>query len=203
MTADVAPEVAGAPVFTPAPPEVTGPGSLRPTLVVGLGQAGLRVLQRLRFDLTERYGPPDYTPAVRTLFIDTDPDALDDAARPRPVERLAGLGPDEVAAARLNRAGHYLKPRLNGRSLIEGWFDPQLFLDMIEQHRLQQSAVVPTMLQILLSQPLEDYELSSLQYVSSGGAPLAAEVAEQFSRRVPSARKVRTGRWQASKTLRI
>ena len=42
------------------------------------------------------------------------------------------------------------------------------------------------MLQILLSQPLEDYDLSSLRYVSSGGAPLAAEVAEQFVRRVPS-----------------
>jgi acyl-CoA synthetase (AMP-forming)/AMP-acid ligase II len=48
------------------------------------------------------------------------------------------------------------------------------------------------MLQILLSQPLEDYELGSLQYVSSGGAPLAAEVAEQFVRRVPSA-KIRQG----------
>src|SRR5262249_32642235 len=39
------------PVFTPAPPEATGPGSLRPTVVIGLGEAGLRVLQRLRFDL--------------------------------------------------------------------------------------------------------------------------------------------------------
>ena len=27
--------------------------------------------------------------------------------------------------ARLNRPAHYLKPRRNGRSLIEGWFDPQ------------------------------------------------------------------------------
>ncbi|HEY2160778.1 MAG TPA: AMP-binding protein [Solirubrobacteraceae bacterium] len=68
------------------------------------------------------------------------------------------------------------------------WFDPTLFLEMISEHRLQQAAVVPTMLQILLSQPLEDYDLSSLQYVSSGGAPLAAEVAEQFVKRVPSAR---------------
>ena len=42
------------------------------------------------------------------------------------------------------------------------------------------------MLQILLSQALEGYDLSSLTYVTSGGAPLAAEVAEQFIRRVPS-----------------
>ncbi len=29
-------------------------------------------------------------------------------------------------AARLNRPGHYMKPRFNGRTLTEGWFDAQL-----------------------------------------------------------------------------
>jgi long-chain acyl-CoA synthetase len=66
------------------------------------------------------------------------------------------------------------------------WFEPGLFLRMIEEHKLQQTAVVPTMLQILLSQPLEEFDLSSLRYVTSGGAPLARDVAEQFLRRVPS-----------------
>jgi long-chain acyl-CoA synthetase len=83
-------------------------------------------------------------------------------------------------------AGLYNPERTVG--VLLPWFDPTVFLEMIAEHRLQQAAVVPTMLQILLSQPLEDYELGSLQYVSSGGAPLAAEVAEQFVRRVPSAR---------------
>jgi hypothetical protein len=114
------------PLFTPAPPEQSGPGPLRPALIVGLGHTGLRVLQRLRFDLVERFGPRAVTPAVRTLFIDTDPDALDDAARDRPRERLAGLSADEVFGAKLNRAGHYLKPRSNGRSMTDGWFDAQL-----------------------------------------------------------------------------
>jgi serine/threonine protein kinase len=114
------------PVFTPAPPEISGDGPLRPALIIGIGQSGLRVLQRLRFDLTERYGPEEYTPLVRTLFIDTDADSLDDAARTRLEERLAGLRHDDIFAAKLNRAGHYLKPRLNGRSLIDGWFDQQL-----------------------------------------------------------------------------
>jgi long-chain acyl-CoA synthetase len=67
------------------------------------------------------------------------------------------------------------------------WFDPGAFLSLIEEHRLQLTACVPSMLQILLSQPLEDYDLSSLRYVSSGGAPLAPEVEEEFCRRVPSA----------------
>ena len=114
------------PVFTPAPAESGGPGPLRPALVIGLGQAGLRVIQRLRFDLGERFGPANMTPAVRTLYIDTDPEALEDAARDRSPDRLAALSPDEVFAARLNRAAHYLKPRFNGRTLTEGWFDPQL-----------------------------------------------------------------------------
>ena len=75
-----------------------------------------------------------------------------------------------------------------GFAVLLRWFDPTAFLEMIAEHRIQVTAVVPTMLQILLSQPLEDYDLGSLQYVSSGGAPLAAEVAEQFAKRVPSAR---------------
>jgi long-chain acyl-CoA synthetase len=66
------------------------------------------------------------------------------------------------------------------------WFDPSAFLELIGEHRLQQSAVVPTMLQILLGMPLEDYDLSSLRWLSSGGAPLAPDVEREFRRRVPS-----------------
>ena len=73
-----------------------------------------------------------------------------------------------------------------GVAVLLRWFDPQAFLELVAEHRIQTTAVVPSMLQILLSQPLEDYDLSSLEYVSSGGSPLAPEVAEQFVRRVPS-----------------
>jgi long-chain acyl-CoA synthetase len=72
------------------------------------------------------------------------------------------------------------------------WFDPTAFLSLIGKHALQFSAVVPSMLQILLAQPLEDYDLSSLTYVNSGGAPLPPEVEAEFIRRVPSA-SVRQG----------
>ena len=57
----------GGPVFTRAA-GVEGPGPLRPALVIGLGQMGLRVLQRLRYDLTERYGPPEMLPIVQSLL---------------------------------------------------------------------------------------------------------------------------------------
>ncbi len=71
-------------------------------------------------------------------------------------------------------------------TVLMRWFDPIGFLELIAEHRLQTSAVVPSMLQILLSQPLEQYDLSSLRYLSCGASPLASEVAEQFMRRVPS-----------------
>jgi long-chain acyl-CoA synthetase len=74
-----------------------------------------------------------------------------------------------------------------GVSVLLRWFDPKAFLSLVQEHRLQLSAVVPSMLQILLAEPLEDYDLSSLCYLTSGGAPLAWELAEAFSRRVPSA----------------
>jgi long-chain acyl-CoA synthetase len=73
-----------------------------------------------------------------------------------------------------------------GIAVLLRWFDPDAFLTLVAAHRLQVSAVVPTMLQILLSKPLEDHDLSSLRYITSGGAPLAREVQEEFGRRVPS-----------------
>jgi long-chain acyl-CoA synthetase len=73
-----------------------------------------------------------------------------------------------------------------GIAVLLRWFDPEAFLTLIAEHRLQLAAVVPSMLQILLSQPLEDHDLSSLLFLTSGGAPLAPEIEAEFSRRVPS-----------------
>ena len=43
------------------------------------------------------------------------------------------------------------------------------------------------MLQALLAQPLEDYDLSTLEQVTSGASPLSPETEREFTRRVPSA----------------
>jgi long-chain acyl-CoA synthetase len=74
-----------------------------------------------------------------------------------------------------------------GVAVLMRWFDPAGFLGLIAEHGIQTTAVVPTMLQLLLGQPLEDYDLSTLRYVTSGGAPLAPEVEQKFNRRVPGA----------------
>ncbi|HSC03534.1 MAG TPA: AMP-binding protein [Solirubrobacteraceae bacterium] len=65
------------------------------------------------------------------------------------------------------------------------WFDPRVFLESIAEHRLQTSAVVPSMLHLLLAQPLEEFDLSSLVYLGCGAAPLAPQTAAEIERRIP------------------
>ena len=67
------------------------------------------------------------------------------------------------------------------------WFDPAGWVKLAEEHRVQGSALVPSMIQMLLSQPLEEADLSELTAISSGAAPLAEEVRREFEARVPTA----------------
>ncbi|MCW2605646.1 MAG: AMP-dependent synthetase and ligase [Frankiales bacterium] len=69
--------------------------------------------------------------------------------------------------------------RLQRRFVAAEW------LRLVAEHRVEAGALVPSMLQLLLREPLEDADLSSLRYLSTGGAPLAVTVVEEFERRVP------------------
>ena len=71
------------------------------------------------------------------------------------------------------------------RTVLMRWFEPQRFLELAQEHRIQISAVVPSMLQLLLTKPLEEYDLSELRYLVSGAAPLARDVVEELRRRLP------------------
>ncbi len=79
-----------------------------------------------------------------------------------------------------------LHPHEPGTSHLLRWFDAAAWVNLVEEHRIQTSALVPSMIQLLLGQPLEDHDLSSLVRVSSGAAPLAREVALELERRIPS-----------------
>jgi long-chain acyl-CoA synthetase len=70
-------------------------------------------------------------------------------------------------------------------SVLQRWFNPEDFLRLAAEHHVQVMAVVPSMLVMLLAQPLERYDLSALRYVYSGAAPLPPAVVEQFQGRVP------------------
>ncbi len=70
---------------------------------------------------------------------------------------------------------------------LQRWFDPARWLELAQEHRAQAAALVPSMLAMLLAQPLESFDLSELRFISCGAAPLPPAVAAEFQRRVPSA----------------
>jgi long-chain acyl-CoA synthetase len=73
------------------------------------------------------------------------------------------------------------------RTILMRWFDPAGWVTLAAEHRAQGSALVPSMIQMLLGQPLEEADLSELTAISSGAAPLPDEVRREFEARVPSA----------------
>jgi serine/threonine protein kinase len=104
------------------PGEVEGDGVLLPALVIGVGETGLGVLQRLREALHSQFGAADALPHLRLLYLDLDPDSLRKAVEGPPA---AALQPSEVVLARLNRPAHYLKPR-DGLAAVQSWLEPQM-----------------------------------------------------------------------------
>ena len=84
---------------------------------------------------------------------------------------------------------HAVEP---GETVLMRWFDAAGWIALVEQHRTQTSALVPSMISMLLAQPLEEHDLSSLERLSSGGAPLAPELAVELERRIPGV-EVREG----------
>jgi len=106
--------------------EVIGDGFLRPSLIIGLGYAGFRTVQRFRKLIEDRYATCDRVPMIRTLAIDTDADGL--ATANQTTDRDLSRVPDEaIVPIPLNRSAYYLRPRNNGRALVEGgWIDLSL-----------------------------------------------------------------------------
>jgi long-chain acyl-CoA synthetase len=77
---------------------------------------------------------------------------------------------------------HAVEP---GVAALELWFDAPRFVRLVEELRIEQAPVVPSMLQRLLSEPLEEHDLSSLGVLPCGGAPLPPETALEIERRLP------------------
>lgn len=66
-------------------------------------------------------------------------------------------------------------------NVLHPGFDTQKVLEDIEKYRVQRISFVPTMMSYLINFPdLDSYDLSSLERVNSGGAPLPNEVRLEF-----------------------
>jgi long-chain acyl-CoA synthetase len=72
------------------------------------------------------------------------------------------------------------------------WFEARRWLELVQEHGVQIAAVVPSMLYLLLREPLEEYDLSSLRFIACGAAPLARDAIEELRRRLPGA-EIREG----------
>jgi serine/threonine protein kinase len=110
------------PAVKQAPPEVTGDGTLFPALIIGIGEMGAGVIQKLRAALRDSFRAPESLPNIRMLAIDTDAEGIQ--APPKEGHGMA-LTPNEIVLARLNRPIHYLKPR-DGRPKIDVWFNTNM-----------------------------------------------------------------------------
>jgi acyl-CoA synthetase (AMP-forming)/AMP-acid ligase II len=73
------------------------------------------------------------------------------------------------------------------RLVLMPQFDPRAWLDLVERERITHTFVVPTMLKQLLDQPdLERRDLSSLEILSYGGAPMPFPVIRRAIDRFPA-----------------
>lgn len=72
------------------------------------------------------------------------------------------------------------------QAVLMSWFEPTQWLNNVQGFKVERAAAVPSMIQMLLSQPVEDYDTSSWEFVGVGAAPLAPEVIEEFERRIPT-----------------
>ncbi|MCX2931233.1 long-chain-fatty-acid--CoA ligase [Mycobacterium sp. CVI_P3] len=67
-------------------------------------------------------------------------------------------------------------------------FRPDLVLGAVQQHRVSDLLLVPTMVQMLVDEPtLPDYDTSSLRMVIYGGSPISAALLERAAQRLPTA----------------
>jgi long-chain acyl-CoA synthetase len=73
---------------------------------------------------------------------------------------------------------------LGTRAVLLRWFNPELVLDTIQRHRVQQMAGVPTMFVYLLNfSDADRFDTSSMKLWGSGAAPLPVEIVEPFETR--------------------
>ena len=78
---------------------------------------------------------------------------------------------------------------LGGTSVVMPRFDPASFLRAIPEHRITLVTSVPTIYELVLRHPdLATTDVSSVQVLSYGGAPIAPELVRRLMRAFPAAR---------------
>jgi eukaryotic-like serine/threonine-protein kinase len=84
-------------------------GSLRPTVVIGVGSFGRRALLELRCRFLDRFGSLDKVPLLRFLYLDSDPEAVKAAIRGA---AEVAFNPNEIYHLPLQPVAHYRRRQL-------------------------------------------------------------------------------------------
>jgi serine/threonine protein kinase len=90
-------------------------GTLRPTLLIGMGSLGRRALMEVRCRFLDRFGSVTKLPLIRFLYLDTDKEALTQAQRGAPE---IVLQPSEIVPLPLQPMAHYRRRQLD---LLADW----------------------------------------------------------------------------------
>ena len=85
-------------------------GSLRPTVVLGIGAFGRRALVELRCRFLDRFGDLDKMPLIKFLYVDTDADSVREAKRGSPE---VAFKDGEVYHLPLQPIAHYRRRQLD------------------------------------------------------------------------------------------
>ena len=82
-------------------------------------------------------------------------------------------------------------------------FDPVEWLTLVQQHRVNRAMVVPTMLKQLMDHPrFHDFDLSSLDIITYGAAPMPLEVIKRAIDEFPGARFINAfGQTETASTI--
>ena len=120
-----------------------------------------------------------------------DPDSEETNLLTVPLYHIAGL---QAALAAV----------YGGRSLVVmRQFDPVEWLTLVQQHRANRSMVVPTMLKQLMDHPrFHDFDVSSLDVITYGAAPMPLEVIKRAIGEFPGARFINAfGQTETASTI--
>lgn len=120
------------------------------------------------------YASADAANEASETQIHTEPRVLLSAL---PMAHIFGVG--------VMNGGYLAEEKGAGGYCVQmGWFEPEMFMQLIEKHHVNSFPAVPAMLIMILNHPkLDQYDLSSLEEVVSGAAPLPVEVATAFQKK--------------------
>ena len=94
--------------------------------------------------------------------------------------------------------------KIGGRAIVMRWFDPDLFCKLVEEHKVTGTGIVPTMAALLLNHPASDaHDLSSLEQVIMGAAPVPPELIKAFEAKTGALVRVGYGLTEAAPFLTL